>query len=174
MHDEFGSTKIIHGVTHCFNSGSSSSTTSNSYLPSQKKAAGLAGTELKSLLPQLMSQSNTGLSSLEKSHYGGELQRGVAENTASATAAFNDQNARTGNLAGKGAEVEGRADIARAGVQGTARGLSSLTGMDITQKQQNFKNLLAALGLAYSPSPTGSSSQGSSTPSMLSTIASII
>ena len=171
MHDEFGNTRVIHGVTHCC-LGGSKSTTTNQYVGSQRQAMGLAGREMKELLPNLAGQINQGLSPLEKSYYSGQVQKGVAENTAAATTGFSDSMARLGNNVGRGAEVEGKADIARGGVQGTAQGLSNVQGMDISKKQQNFKNLLAAMGLAYSPNATGSSS--SSSPGLLATLGAII
>lgn len=150
----------------------SSGTTSNSYFPAQSSAANLAGKEMKGLLPSLMSQSNTGLTPLEQSYYSGQINRGVAQNTASQEQAFQDQTARQGNLAGRGAVTEGQADIARGGVEGTAQGLSNLQGMNINQKQTNLNNLFKALGIAYSPSATGGSSTQSG--SLLSTLSSII
>ena len=178
MHyDEFGNSRIIRGVTHCFTGSSSTSNTAqqNQYLPSQLNTASTAGSELGSLLPQLSSQANQGLTPLEQSYYSGQIQQGVAQNTASAQKNYSDQMARQGNMAGRGAVTEGESNIARGGVQATASGLSSLQGMDISKQQQNLKNLLAGMGLGYSPSSTGQTAQGSytSTPSILSAILSI-
>ena len=150
----------------------SSGSTSNSYFPAQGSAANLAGKEMKGLLPSLMSQSNTGLTPLEQSYYSGQINQGVAQNTASQEQSFQDQTARQGNLAGRGAVTEGQADIARGGVEGTAQGLSNLQGMDINQKQTNLNNLFRAMGIAYSPSSTGQS--GTQTGSLVSTLSSII
>lgn len=171
MWNEFGCTICRRGTTHCFNT--SSGTQTNSYFPSQGAAANTAGRIMnRSLLPTLESESTQGLTPLEQSYYGGQIQKGVAENTASAQQGFTDQTARQGNMAGRGAVTEGQADIARGGVQGTAQGLSNLQGMNINQQQTNLNNLLRAMGIAYSPSPTGGSSTSSG--SLLSTLSSII
>jgi hypothetical protein len=178
MYDEFGNDRIIRGVTHCFttSSGTSTQAQQNQYLGSQIGAAGTGGNILGSLLPQLSSQANQGLTPLEESYYGGEIQKGVAENTASAEKSYSDSMARQGNLAGRGAVAEGESNIARGGVQATASGLSSLQGMDISKQQQNLKNLFAAIGLGYSPSPIGQTAQGTTTSTMspLMALASII
>jgi len=179
MHyDEFGNDRIIRGVTHCFtgSSGTSNTQQQNTYLPSQIGAASTAGSEIGSLLPQLSSQANQGLTPLDQSYYSGQIQQGVAQNTASAQKNYSDQMARQGNMAGRGAVTEGESNIARGGVQATAGGLSSLQGMDIAKQQQNVKNLLATMGLSYSPSAIGQNTQQqmTSTPSLLSAIAQII
>jgi hypothetical protein len=132
--------------------------TTASYLPGASQTASQGYSALQSLLPSLSGKVGQGLTSGEKSYYGGQIQKNVNDNTASQIQSYNDQMARQGNMVGRGSIAEGVSGIRRSGVEGMASGLSSLTGMDINQKQQNLQNLLSTLGLAVYPQSSGGTS----------------
>jgi hypothetical protein len=115
------------------------------YVPKETYAA------YKVLLPQLQGRYGKGLTEQERQYYSGNMKSGIADQLATSQQGLEDNLARSGVQPGSGAGVEAYGNLARGGVMGLSNALTSLTGMDISQRQQNLANLMAALGLPQGP-----------------------
>lgn len=141
--------------------GSSSGSSSPVFMKWEKYVPKETYAAYRSLLPSLQGKYGKGLTDQERQYYTGQMQSGIANQLATSKQSLEGNLARSGVQPGSGAGVEAYSNLERGGVMGLSNALTSLTGMDISQRQQNLANLMAALGLPQGPAVGSESSQHS-------------
>lgn len=131
--------------------GSSSGSSSPVFLPWAKYVPKETYAAYKQILPGVQGKYGKGLTGQERDYYTGNMMSGISNQAAESQRSLDDTLARMGVSTGSGAASEAAGNLERGKVMGISQAMSNLTGMDIAQKQQNFANIMAMLGLPQGP-----------------------